>query len=92
VVNVATPELSVAVPRTAPLLRKETVPVAVPEAALTAAVRVTDWPAVIVEGDARSEVVVWAAGAALTVSVMGEEVEALKLLVPVYWAVSESVP
>ncbi len=41
--NVATPELfTVLDPRTAPLMMKETVPVGLPEAAVTVAVRVTD--------------------------------------------------
>ena len=70
------------------MLKKKTVPVAVPEAALMAAVRVTGWPAVIVVGDARSEVVVVAAGPPTTVSVTGAEVEVAKLLVPVSCAVS----
>jgi hypothetical protein len=68
--RIATPELSAAEPRMTPFPRKETVPVAVPDAAATFAVKVAGWPTVVVVGEALSEVVVCAAGPALTVSEM----------------------
>jgi 1-deoxy-D-xylulose 5-phosphate reductoisomerase len=72
-----------------PLLRKVTVPVAVPEDALTEAVKVTESPAVTVVRDCESDVVVLATvgAAALTVSVAAVEVEVLKLELPVNLAV-----
>jgi hypothetical protein len=80
--------LSEAVPRVTPLLRKETAPVGLPpDPAATVAVRVIVCPAVIELEETPRVVVVAAAGAAFTVSVKGEDVEALKLVLPPYFAV-----
>jgi hypothetical protein len=87
--HVATPELlTEADPRTTPLLRKETVPVGLPDVAVTVAVSVVDCPTVIGFADTWSAVFVAVAAAALTVSVIVEEAEAAKVLLPVYCAVS----
>jgi hypothetical protein len=82
VVNVALPELKVAVPRVAAPSRKVTVPVVVPapgETALTVAVNVTDWP----NSDGFTELVtVVELFDLLTVWVMAAEVLLPKLLSP----------
>jgi hypothetical protein len=87
--HVATPELlTEADPRTTPLLRKETVPVGLPDVAVTVAVSVVDCPTVIGFADTWSAVFVAVAAAAFTVSVTEGEVEVAKVLVPAYCAVS----
>jgi len=94
VARVAMPALMVPEPMAVPLLRKETVPVGVPDFAVTVAVKVVESPAVMVAGEAVSAVEVLTAvgAAALTVSVTAVEVEVLKLVVPVYLAVMVYVP
>jgi hypothetical protein len=89
VAKVAMPALMVPEPMAVPLLRKETVPVGVPDFAVTVAVKVVDPPAVMVAGDACSsvEVVTAVGAAAVTVSVTAVEVEVLKLVLPAYLAV-----
>jgi hypothetical protein len=62
--HVATPELlTEADPRKVPLLRKETVPVGLPDVAVTVAVSVTGWAAATGLGDAASAVAVACADA-----------------------------
>jgi hypothetical protein len=69
------------------LPRKDTVPVGVPVAVVTAAVSVRGWPAVTESEDTWSAVFVAAADTGLTVSVTEGEVEAAKVVVPAYCAV-----
>jgi hypothetical protein len=83
--HVATPELFTEDdPRTAPLMRKETVPVGTPDVDVTFAVRVTDWPSVIGFGETASAVVVLVACPGLAIPVIAPEVEAAKVLVAAY--------
>jgi hypothetical protein len=82
--NLAVPEPTLAIPRVIVPSRKVTVPevLAVPGACtVTAAVKVTNWPAVeeLTELDSAAELV-----SLLTVCVMADETLALKLLSPLY--------
>jgi len=93
VLKLAVPPLSVPLPRTVLPLLNVTVPVGVPLAALTVAVKVTDWPEVIVAAEAASVVVVAVVPVAcLTVSVNAALVLVAKVVVPAYVAVIESLP
>jgi hypothetical protein len=84
----ATPEpFMAAVPMEVLPSKKVTVPVGVPEAAVTAEVRVIAWVVVAGLGDARSDVVVAVPAAALTVSTETAEVEAFRVVFPEYCAV-----
>jgi hypothetical protein len=89
---VAMPETIVAVPSGVLPSRKVTVPVEVPEAAATVAVRVTGWPTTIWLAETWSSVVVWMSAGAVTTSVTTAEVDALKPVAPVYWAVRLCMP
>ena len=69
-------------PTDVPPSRKVTVPVALPEDAVTVAVRVMDWFVTAGLGEATSVVVVVAAAGALTTSAKLDEVEALSVVFP----------
>ena len=74
------------------MLRKDTVPLGVPEGDVTVAVRVTAWPAGLGFCERASVVMVVGSAAAVTVSVTLVEAETPKVLVPAYCAVKLCEP